>query len=85
MAETNKPLPNINKRFAYGLEALAWRYVWETGSNREVEELIRCKDCIHHEPHPDMACQDEWVYCITYDTFKRCDGFCELGCLEEEN
>lgn len=67
----------MNKEIACVLEELTDDY--------PRKELIRCKNCVHHEPHPDMACQDEWVYCIVYDTFKRCDGFCELGSLEEEN
>ena len=74
-----------NKERAYLLEAKSDMLVQATRSNGLMIRMIRCKDCIHHEPHPDMACQDEWVYCIVYDTFKRCDGFCELGTLEKPN
>lgn len=57
----------------------AWWKKWETGSDRPIQEVIRCAYCFHSEPVPGDPETTERVYCITYDTFKRRDGFCELG------
>lgn len=84
MAETNKEIVNC-------LENNAWVAAWDKGED-EIDpdrKVVRCKDCVHHEPYFDAVRQDKWVYCIIYDTFKRRDGFCELGTIrpkeEKEN
>lgn len=84
MAKTNKEIVGC-------LENDAWVAAWDKGED-EIDpdrKVVRCKDCFHHEPYFDAVRQDELVYCIIYDTFKRCDGFCELGTIrpkeEKEN
>ena len=84
MAKTNK---EIVDHFENEAVIAAWdKGEDEIDSDRKV---VRCKDCFHHEPYFDAVRQDELVYCIIYDTFKRCDGFCELGTIrpkeEKEN
>ena len=81
MAKTNKEIVGC-------LENDAWVAAWDKGED-EIDagrKVVRCKDCIHHEhkPYLDVFRQDELVYCIIYDTFKRCDGFCELGTGKED-
>lgn len=84
-------MAKTNKEAVDRLENDTWVAAWdkredEIDANRKV---VRCKDCLHHEPYFDAVRQDELVYCIIYDTFKRCDGFCELGTIrpkeEKEN
>ena len=84
MAKTNKEIVGC-------LENDAWVAAWDKGED-EIDldrKVVRCKDCIHHKPYFNAVRQDELVYCIIYDTFKRCDGFCELGTIkpkeEKEN
>ena len=79
MAKTNKEIVNH-------LENEAVIAAWDKGEDDSDPDckVVRCKDCVHHEPYFDAVRQDELVYCIIYDTFKRCDGFCELG-TDKEN
>ena len=84
MAKTNKEIVGC-------LENDAWVAAWDKGED-EIDagrKVVRCKDCFHHKPYFDVFRQDELVYCTIYDTFKRCDGFCELGTIrskeEKEN
>lgn len=81
MAKTNKEIVGC-------LENDAWVAAWDKGED-EIDpdrKVVRCKDCIHHhhKPYLDVFRQDELVYCIIYDTFKRYDGFCELGTDEKD-
>lgn len=78
-------MAKTNREYALSLETIAWRFKWETGSDRPINELIKCRDCFHSEPVPGDPETKERVYCITYDTFKRCDGFCELGTVKSKN
>ena len=79
MAKTNKEIVGF-------LENDAWVAAWDKGED-EIDpdrKIVRCEDCFHHKPYFDAVRQDELVCCIIYDTFKRCDGFCELGTDKED-
>ncbi len=77
MAETNKEIVD-------SLEIDAIMDEIESGEEDVSSIVIRCWSCIHGKSVPGDPKVMERIYCITYDTFKRYDGFCELGCLEEE-
>ena len=67
-----------NKEIAYILEELTDDY--------PREELVRCKDCIYHEPFPTTSHRDKnSVYCSAFDLVKWEYGFCEAGTDREEN
>ena len=84
-------MAKTNKEIVDRLENGAWVTAWDKGEDEidAVRKVVRCKDCFHHKPYFDAVRQDELIYCIIYDTFKRCDGFCELGTIrpkeEKEN
>lgn len=77
MAKTNKEIVDC-------LENDAVIAAWDKGEDDSDLDckVVRCKDCIHHELYPDTGCRNDWVHCVTYDTFKRLDGFCELGTIK---
>lgn len=81
-------MAKTNKKIVGCLENDAWVAAWDKGEDEiDVDrKVVRCKDCFHHKhkPYLDVFRQDELVYCIIYDTFKRCDGFCELGTDKED-
>lgn len=65
-----------NKEIVHVLEELTEKY--------PCEELVRCKDCIYHEPFPDASHRDKnSVYCSTFDLVKWKYGFCEAGTKKE--
>lgn len=67
-----------NREIAHVLKELTEHY--------PCEELVRCKDCIYHEPFPDTSHRDKnSVYCSVYDLVKLDDGFCESGTDRKEN
>lgn len=71
----------MNKEIVNRLENDVVIATWDKGKDDSDPDcsVVRCEKCVHHEPHPDALRRDRWVYCTIYDTFKRCDGFCELG------
>lgn len=77
MAKTNKEIVNH-------LENEAVIAAWDKGEDDSDCKVVRCKDCVYHEPYFDSVYQDKLIYCIIYDTFKRCNGFCELGTDKED-
>ena len=78
-------MAKTNKEIASHLENEEWARKWDMGSDRPVEALIRCAQCFYSEPVPGDNKMEERVYSITYDTFKRYDGFCELGTKRPKN
>ena len=75
-----------NRENALVIEARSRALEWETGSKSPADGLVRCKDCIYHEPFPDASHRDKnSVYCSTFDLVKWDDGFCESGTDREEN
>lgn len=75
-----------NKERASLLEAKSDMLAYATKSNGLMIKIIRCKDCIYHEPFPDTSHRDKnSVYCSVYDLVKWDDGFCESGTNREEN
>ena len=81
MAKTNKEIVDC-------LENDAWVAAWDKGED-EIDpdhKIVRCEDCIYHEPFPDASHRDKnSVYCSTFDLVKWKYGFCEAGTKKEEN
>lgn len=43
-------------------------------------EVVRCRDCIHSEPHNCPGLEDEALrYCLRFDTLVSECGFCHKG------
>lgn len=81
MAKTNKEIVNH-------LENEAVIAAWDKGEDDSDPDckVVRCKDCIYHEPFPDASHRDKnSVYCSTFDLVKWKYGFCEAGIKKEEN
>ena len=48
-----------NRENALVIEARSRALEWETGSKSPADGLVRCKDCIYHEPFPDTSHRDK--------------------------
>ena len=81
MAKTNKEIVNH-------LENEAVIAAWDKGEDDSDPDckVVRCEDCIYHEPFPDASHRDNnSVYCSTFDLVKWKYGFCEAGTKKEED